>query len=79
MSGAPGPLTRPHSEADFSELDENALAIDNFTEDEVNAAFEKMLVRYRREEKIVSILGVGIGFLIIIASLTVRSLIAFPF
>jgi len=79
MSGAPGPLTRPHSEADFSELDENALAIDNFSEEEVNAAFEKMLVRYRRKKKIVSILGVGIGFLIIIASLTVRSLIAFPF
>ena len=44
MGGAPGPLSRPHSEADFSELDENAhMAIDNMNEDEVNSAFEKML------------------------------------
>ena len=42
--GAPGPLSRPHSEADFSELDENAhMAVDNMNEDEVNSAFEKML------------------------------------
>lgn len=46
ISGVPGPLTRPHSEADFSELDENAhMAIDTLNEEEVNAAFEKMLVK----------------------------------
>jgi hypothetical protein len=46
MSGAPGTLSRPHSEVDFSEMDENAhMAIDNMSEDEVNTAFEKMLVR----------------------------------
>nr|CAH0100887.1 unnamed protein product [Daphnia galeata] len=44
MSGAPGTLSRPHSEVDFSEMDENAhMAIDNMSEDEVNTAFEKML------------------------------------
>ena len=43
MGGAPGPLSRPHSEADFSELDENAHMIENMNEDEVNSAFEKML------------------------------------
>jgi hypothetical protein len=46
MSGAPGTLSRPHSEVDFSEMDENAhMAVDNMSEDEVNTAFEKMLVR----------------------------------
>lgn len=45
MGGAPGTLSRPHSEVDFSEMDENAhMAIDSMNEDEVNAAFEKMLV-----------------------------------
>ena len=43
--GAPGPLSLSKSEADFSELDENAhMAVDNMNEDEVNDAFEKMLV-----------------------------------
>lgn len=45
MGSAPGTLSRPHSEVDFSEMDENAhMAIDNMSEEEVNAAFEKMLV-----------------------------------
>lgn len=49
MGGAPGPLSRPHSEADFSELDENAhLAVDSLSEDEVNLAFEKMLVTIKK-------------------------------
>lgn len=44
MGGAPGTLSRPHSEVDFSEMDENAhMAVDNMSEDEVNTAFEKML------------------------------------
>ena len=43
--GAPGPLSLSKSEADFSELDENAhMAVDSMNEDEVNDAFEKMLV-----------------------------------
>jgi len=42
--GAPGPLSLSKSEADFSELDENAhMAVDSMNEDEVNDAFEKML------------------------------------
>lgn len=41
--GHGGPLSRPHSEADFSEMDENAAALDLMNEDEVNQAFEKML------------------------------------
>ena len=46
VGGAPGQLTPTRSETDFSEMDENAhLAIDSLNEDEVNAAFEKMLVR----------------------------------
>ena len=52
MSGAPGTLSRPHSEVDFSEMDENAhMAIDNLSVDEVNTAFEKMLVRPEFENK----------------------------
>ena len=47
MGGAPGTLTRPHSEVDFSELDENThLAVVNMSDDEIHNAFEKMLVRY---------------------------------
>lgn len=42
--GYGGPLARPHSEADFSELDENAqMALDSMNEDDINQAFEKML------------------------------------
>lgn len=45
MGGAMGTLTRPQSETDFSELDENAhLAVDNMNDDEIDIAFEKMLV-----------------------------------
>lgn len=47
-AGAMGTLTRPHSEVDFSEIDENTHMIDNMNEDEVNAAFEKMLVSFIR-------------------------------
>lgn len=51
MGGAPGTLTRPHSEVDFSELDENAhLAVDNMSDDEIHNAFEKMLVPFFSEQ-----------------------------
>lgn len=53
MGGAMGTLTRPQSETDFSELDENAhLAVDNMNDDEIDIAFEKMLDdMYLSEEK----------------------------
>lgn len=65
MGGAPGTLTRPHSEADFSELDENAhLAVDSMNDKEIDEAFEKMLVSWHSRRSIITPDANYVSFLI---------------